>query len=398
MEKNIQINGYIVEKDDPFFEAWFGMADPWYFASDSFLKNTEDLKEGDSLSIDINTDGGSCDAGIRIYNACKDLQKKGVNVTTFNRGKQHSIGNVIVLGGQTRKAYQSSTGVIHLPYVPADALWGQIGYTAEDLEGMASDLRLEEDRILDIYVKETGKSKDDLRAVMNQERNLSAKELLDLGFLTEIVDGQPAADPQNRKAIAYVNLVKSKNGTMEKDLTEIKKEVSGLKSLFAPLLNLAKKFAPVNMDFSGNDGNTLHVVRESGDMAIGDEATINDSPDGEITLEDGTYVKVEGGKITEITPASTDDVEDLKNQLAAKDQEIANLTEQLNAASNQGAELANQVQNFASKFAELENAVTAYVPQGRANGGKATNQTGKKVGAVDLEKVEEYKNKVKGGR
>lgn len=75
---------------------------------------------------------------------------------------------------------------------------------------MASDLRLEEDRILDIYVKETGKIKDDLRAVMNQERNLSAKDLLDLGFLTEIVDGQPAADPQNRKAIAYVNLVKSK--------------------------------------------------------------------------------------------------------------------------------------------------------------------------------------------
>ena len=55
-----------------------------------------------------------------------------------------------MLGGKIRKAYNSSVGVIHLPYLPTDALWGQMGWTAEDLETIASDLRLEENRILDI--------------------------------------------------------------------------------------------------------------------------------------------------------------------------------------------------------------------------------------------------------
>ena len=122
MEVTININGYIVEKEDPFYEMWFGKPDNMCYAADTFLDEISNLKEGDTLNIDLNTDGGSCDAGIRMYNACKDLQKKGVNVVTFNRGKQHSIGNIVMLGGKIRKAYNSSVGVIHLPYLPTDAL------------------------------------------------------------------------------------------------------------------------------------------------------------------------------------------------------------------------------------------------------------------------------------
>lgn len=392
MEVTININGYIVEKEDPFYEMWMGEPDNMCYAADTFLDEISNLKEGDTLNIDLNTDGGSCDAGIRMYNACKDLQKKGVNVVTFNRGKQHSIGNIVMLGGKIRKAYNSSVGVIHLPYLPTDALWGQMGWTAEDLETIASDLRLEENRILDIYVAETGKDKEELRAIMNQERNLSAQELKDLGFITEIVDGAPQVTAQNKKAFAYVNLVKPKNQKVEKELEQISSKLSGFEMLLNKVVNMFKSSA-VNMDFTSTDGKKLHVVREEGDMAVGDEATIDDMPDGEITLEDGTYVKVEAGKITEITQEQeeSEEVTNLKNQIAEKDAEIANLNAQLETTNATVNQMREEVTAINATFTELKNAVTSYVPQGRTT--QTTKDQPKKVGTVDLNRVNEIRTK-----
>lgn len=393
MEVTININGYIVEKEDPFYEMWFGKPDNMCYAADTFLDEISNLKEGDTLNIDLNTDGGSCDAGIRMYNACKDLQKKGVNVVTFNRGKQHSIGNIVMLGGKIRKAYNSSVGVIHLPYLPTDALWGQMGWTAEDLETIASDLRLEENRILDIYVTETGKDKEELRAIMNQERNLSAQELKDLGFITEIVDGAPQVTTQNKKAFAYVNLVKPKIKKVENQLNEIQEKVGSLETLFKNFVNYFKKPSTVNMDLTSTDGKKLHVVREEGDIAVGDEATIDDMPDGEITLDDGTYVKVETGKITEISKdqEESEEVTNLKNQIAEKDAEIANLNAQLEATNATVNQMREEVTAINATFAELKNAVTSYVPQGRTT--QTTKGKPEKVGSVDLTRVKEIRTK-----
>ena len=390
MEVTININGYIVEKEDPFYEMWFGKPDNMCYAADTFLDEISNLKEGDTLNIDLNTDGGSCDAGIRMYNACKDLQKKGVNVVTFNRGKQHSIGNIVMLGGKIRKAYNSSVGVIHLPYLPTDAMWGQMGWTAEDLETIASDLRLEENRILDIYVTETGKDKEELRAIMNQERNLSAQELKELGFITEIVDGAPQVTAQNKKAFAYVNLVKPKNQKVENQLNEIQEKVGSLETLFKNFVNYFKKPSTVNMDFTSTDGKKLHVVREEGDMAVGDEATIDDMPDGEINIEDGTYVKVEAGKITEISKEQEDseEVTNLKNQIAEKDAEIANLNAQLSEVNATVNQMRDEVSTINATFAELKNAVTSYAPQGRQQTQKPSQK-----GNVDFSVIEKRLNK-----
>ena len=112
-----------------------------------------------------------------------------------------------------------------------------MGWTAEDLETIASDLRLEENRILDIYVTETGKDKEELRAIMNQERNLSAQELKELGFITEIVNGAPQITTQNKKAFAYVNLVKPKSKKVENQLNEIQEKVGSLETLFKNFVN-----------------------------------------------------------------------------------------------------------------------------------------------------------------
>ena len=205
MEKVINIDGVIAAND---LEASVISEGVNYYTSDQFIDDTSELESGDILTINVDTYGGGINAGIKIYNTCKELQSKGVSVITFNKGKQHSIGSVVMLGGMPRKGYSSSVGVIHMPRIPSEYFTSKSEYTANDLEWMYSDLRLEENRILDIYVNETGKDKEELRAIMNQERNLSAQELKELGFITEIVNGAPQITTQNKKAFAYVNLVK----------------------------------------------------------------------------------------------------------------------------------------------------------------------------------------------
>ena len=135
------------------------------------------------------------------------------------------------------------------------------------------------------------------------------------------------------------------------------------------------------------------VRREEGDIAVGDEATIDDMPDGEITLEDGTYVKVEAGKITEITQEQeeSDEVTNLKNQIAEKDAEIANLNSQLSEVNATVNQMRDEVSTINATFTELKNTVTSYVPQGRTT--QTTNGKPEKVGSVDLNRVKEIRTK-----
>lgn len=386
MELKYDIRGLVVERGDPFFEMFFGAPEPGICASDDFLEAIKVLKSGDVLNIDVDTDGGSCDAGIRIYNACKDLRRNNITVNTFNRGKQHSIGNIVMLGGEKREAYPSSIGVVHLPYIPSEAFWGEAGLNANDLEFLASDLRREEDRILNIYATETGQPIESLRSLMHEERNLSAEELKQYNFVTNIVAGT-ATVAQNRKAFAYVNL---KSKTNQMSLSEIKKEQSTMKALLEKLNKVVTKLVkPVNLDFTGQGGEMLHVVRESGDIAVGDEADVDGNPDGTITLEDGTVVVVTAGKIESITSPANNQVEELTNQLEAANQQIGDLTNQLETSQQELANLAGDFTALNASVERLNKLVTTYEPQGRnASVGKSNQKTPVSKG-VDFEKVKE---------
>lgn len=376
MEKTISIDGIIIEKKDPFFELWMGMEDKEYYASDSFLSDTADLKSGDTLNIDVFTDGGNIDAGIRIYNAAKELQAKGVNVVTFNKGKQHSIGNVIMLGGNVRKAYQSSIGLVHLPRVSPEYFYQfMAGVTSDDLDVVTSDLKLENERMLDIYVKETGTGKAALEKIMHEEKTLSAQQLKSLGFITEIVDGESVAEKAAQNLLysnKFMFNLKAKNA-MPKE--KEKENVNKLREVFNGIKGLMKSFniSAVNYDFTTQEGSTLSVDREDEMLAVGDAATIDGNADGEVTLEDGRVVVVVAGVITEIREAETEDSNDELENLRAENAELKN---QLAEMTTNVATLNEKVVEFENVLTELEGIHTNYKPAARTSGGaKPANKT-----------------------
>lgn len=366
MEKTISIDGIIIEKEDPFFEMWMGVKDNQFFATETFLDNTADLKSGDTLNVEVFTDGGNMDAGIRIYNAEKDLQKKGVNVITFNKGKQHSIGNVIMLGGNIRKAYSSSIGLVHLPRVSPEYFFQFMsGVTSDDLDVITSDMKLENERMLDIYVKETGTGKAALEKIMHEEKTLSAQQLKSLGFITEIVDGESVAEKAAQNLLysnKFMFNLKAKN-----DMPDKKENVNKLREVFNGIKGLMKSFniSAVNYDFTTQEGSTLSVDREDEMLAVGDAATIDGNPDGEVTLEDGRVVVVVAGVITEILPSPNSN-EELENLRA----ENADLKNQISEMTTNVATLNEKIGEFENVLIELEGVHTNYKPAARANGGE----------------------------
>lgn len=379
MKHRIDINGQIVEKGDPFYEMFLGKKDPSIYVSDDFLESVKPLKSGDELEITVFTNGGNVDAGILIYNTTLDLRAKGVKVTTKNMGKQHSIGHVIALGGEIRQGFNSSVGLIHLPRVSPEYFW-QFGggVSVEDLRLLEDELVTDENRILDIYVKETGGDKEALRKIMYNERTLNAQQLKNLNFFTEIIDGEASKEPAKPNNLVYTNNFK---------VNLMAKPAAGgdRKSLFANFfknmetqLAKAKNLMSVNMDFDTEEGTPLHVEREEGDIAVGDAATIGEenATDGEVTLTDSRVVVVVAGVITEIKPAEDTSNEDAENiaTLTAENEALVTANAVLLETVNV---LRTEVGNIKTELESMGMLHTNYTPPARTVGTKKTVGGGK---------------------
>lgn len=381
METVLNIEAAIVEKTDPLFELFTGMKDNSTYSADEFIASTASLKKGDTLRVKLNTNGGNIDAGIRIYNEGLELKKRGVKIVTQNMGKQHSIGHIIMLMGDEREGFNSSVGVIHLPRISPEyffQFWG--GVTVENLDEIKADLQLDEDRILDIYADVTGQNKEALRAIMHQEKNLSAAQLLKLNFLTSLVDGKPktsspAAKPSENAIYSNAYRFNIKTNKMAMKPTPVAKGIMNAIEAQLKKLNL---WGASNIDIETQEGTPLHVDREDDAIAVGDTATIGDGMvDGEVTLTDGRKVTVAAGVITEIQAAEGE------NELETLKAENKLLVETVNFFKTQFENLKKEMGDITTNYKAPTN--------DDKTGGKK-NAAAPKTGKVDFQKLNEKYN------
>ena len=147
------------------------------------------------------------------------------------------------------------------------------------LDAQANELRLEQNKIVSLYVERTGTDAETLQNIMNADTAMSMEKAMELGFIDNILE--PNTDSNKRQ--------------------KSMKTVAVDESLFKRMLNKlgikkAEDLNVVNMTVSAVDGAELTVDREDGDPQVGDTA----SPDGEFVMEDGSTITVSGGAITNI--------------------------------------------------------------------------------------------------
>jgi ATP-dependent Clp protease, protease subunit len=279
-------------------------------------------KEADTLIVHINSQGGDVYEGFAIHDI---LRATGKTIITVAEGMVASIATVPFLAGGERRITENSELMIHNPF-------GFAGGTSADVQKYADLLKKEEDRIADFYAQKTGKSLDDIKALMSEVTFMTADEAIANGFATVKAD--------HIKAVAQLKI----DIMTEKEFTDKIEEKSN--SIFSKLKALFKKQGVIkdlvlktaddkNLDF-GED------IQEASQIEVGTAATVDGKPaEGDYTMPDGTVYVFAGGKVTEIKApqppaedAKDEEIKNLKAQLAERDAQLKEAQETMKAVQD----------------------------------------------------------------
>lgn len=148
-----------------------------------------DLKRagGRDITVRINSPGGDVIEGRAIYNA---LRQYPGSVSVSIDSAAYSIAGYIAMAGQSVAIAKNAMLMLHNPYTVA------IG-NAEELRKAAGVLDKYTDTVLAAYADKSGKSADEVRAILDAETYYTASEAVDEGFADEITGEVLAADERH---------------------------------------------------------------------------------------------------------------------------------------------------------------------------------------------------------
>lgn len=147
-------------------------------SSKEFRDELEKIPAGMRIKVRINSEGGSIQDGLEIYNA---LQSRRNDVTCYVDGYAVSIASIIALAGSKTISPKSSVWMIHEP-------WCTCQGNADDMLRSAEMLDKHGDVLASIYAEETGKSKRAAREAMRTETWFTGSEAAEWGLADELVD------------------------------------------------------------------------------------------------------------------------------------------------------------------------------------------------------------------
>lgn len=130
----------------------------------------------DTINVNINSYGGEVAEGLAIYNA---LKRHSAKVVTRCDGFACSIASVIFMAGDERVMSDASLLMIH-------NAWSYAKGNAAELRKQADDLDTITQASKNAYMACIGITEDELTALMDSEKWLSASEALEMGFASSV--------------------------------------------------------------------------------------------------------------------------------------------------------------------------------------------------------------------
>lgn len=334
----LKIYSDITTKDEKVFYQWYGLDAVCYEDVDKFVDSIpEDDKE---IDIRLFCNGGSCMEGWAMYDR---LRQSGKEISVTVEGKAASMATVIMMAApkKRRKCYQNASLCVHNPWMDSYYVGNCGRATADDLQKAADSLREEQNRILDLYVERCGCDRDEMQALMDEDKYIDPERAKELGLVDEILSPISAAKSVFRDLII-------KNQRMEQNENEVKVSKGWLDKVLAFFGKGKPEDVTFDITLNAADGTQITVEREEGEPQVGDKA----EPDGAWLMPEGETIVIEAGVITEIRPAEggeggsgqssggegtgdphDDEVARLRNAVAALEQERDDLRTQLETAN-----------------------------------------------------------------
>lgn len=309
-----------------------------------------------SLTVHINSIGGSVDAGFSIYDI---LKTSGKQITTMIEGQCYSIATVIAMAGKKRLATSNSEFLIHFP------MSGTQG-RAEDFEKLATQLRKLEKKAAKFYSNNANISQRDAMAEMAKDDFMTLEQAMQYGFITEIID--------TNKAVAKVTF--NNNDMSDKSdkgfWAKFKEE---MKSVFDENQEEGKGDEPKNIILKSATGiDIVFPERNEGNIQKGDEATMEGEPaKGEVLMANGDTLVFEGGKVTAINEKEEVDIAAIVASAVAK--AIEPINEKLTALETQNETFNTEMVKREKVFNSLKNIVSNHSVDNTENTKKTSDKT-----------------------
>ena len=232
-----------------------------------------DINLFDSIVLDISSQGGCVEEGLKIMIWLDTLSQSGKEVITVVSANAYSIASLIMLAADKRYISKHGEVMVHNPMVPF------IEYAnANELEKHIAELRSLENMLQQLYVNFANISVEDIKGLMDQETYLSPDEAVLKGFADAVIDIKPK--PYSMMAInKQLNMSKTKNM-----LNIVIAAVNG------------SEF--VNQMYYNTKGDEVQIFQANpAKYGIGDKTSMEE---GEVRLSDGTMLSIVAFEITNI--------------------------------------------------------------------------------------------------
>lgn len=141
----------------------------------SFLNDLRTVTT-DEVDVEINSPGGDVFAGLAIYNGLRASGKK-INVKVL--GLAASAASLVAMAGDTIEMPENAFMMIHNP-------WGFAMGGADEMRNTADVLDKIGAGLVSTYAKRTGKSAEEIAALLDAETWMTAQEAVDAGFATSV--------------------------------------------------------------------------------------------------------------------------------------------------------------------------------------------------------------------
>ncbi|HFT1199731.1 TPA: ClpP-like prohead protease/major capsid protein fusion protein, partial [Escherichia coli] len=186
----------------------------WGVTAKQFISDLNALGDITHINLHINSPGGDVFEGIAIFNA---LKTHGASITVYVDGVAASMASVIAMVGNPVIMPENTFMMIHKPF-------GFTGGDAEDMRTYADLLDKVEVVLLPAYAQKTGKTTDEIAAMLADETWMSGAECLAHGFADQVT---PAV-----KAMACIQ---------SKRTEEFKKMPESIRNMITPPRNSAPR-------------------------------------------------------------------------------------------------------------------------------------------------------------
>lgn len=131
---------------------------------------------GAEVAVEINSPGGDFFAGLAIYNG---LRASGKKITVKVLGLAASAASLVAMAGDTIEMAENSFFMVHKTLTHMFANADDMRETAEVLDKFDAGL-------VSIYAKRTGKTDQEIAALLDAETWMTAQEAVDAGFATSV--------------------------------------------------------------------------------------------------------------------------------------------------------------------------------------------------------------------